>query len=299
MRALSLVILALFLGQKAFAATEEIPIHKRQQDEARPGTPPPSKKRQICPQTPFKQINKEKSKSQIKSIEIKEKIIDFINSQVNFDIYINDKKITIIHAEELSGDHEMGQYSDVYRVDFRSDHILNGQETAAVLKIPNEKHRNFQCKKASQVILGYELKQYKPLLELYGDRIARHYDLDLLIENDSYDIDHAQHGFHLVEFIPDSYPIPKTQGHLNSRGSSERLADEQLAQIFQTARANSKMPLDLSRDNVRVKGGKVILIDPMHPQNDKFRLLELQSLASFAPVDSERYQFLKAAPQVP
>lgn len=202
------------------------------------------------------------------------------------DIECGSKTVRITSARFLGH----GDYNEAYLVEGEGLDV-----DQFVLKIPNAAQRNRGNTNALD-ILCEELSQYQQLQDLWENqtdfRIASYYDLDEYNHIEASELSRADvsklltHGCHLIEYIPDEYPVAPDETEVSD-------LDDQLKALLGVLPLDTK--IDLKRENVGMKDGQLVLLDPLHPQGDEFRVLTKESLKTFAPYQSDRYCDLEAA----
>jgi len=221
-----------------------------------------------------------------------------------FSLEIGKEAVQVLRVEKFLGS---GNYCEAYLV-----HTNLGPR---VLKIPGERLKNMGdlgiASYLSNLLLVY--KQFKQILEneVFAGRVAEFDDLNPFLDVDDKEITpqwamkHLTNGCHLVEYIPESYPVDERTGSLDPKAEDyEKLndADTQLAFMFRAALGaypplqdsqGRSLSVDLQKDNVRLDpGGILVLTDPAMPDDEDILTLLDKFLKTFAPVESERYRNL-------
>jgi hypothetical protein len=273
-------------------------------------SPPRTFSIQTLPNKPVQ--TKVQNSAKFKYSENTLKIRKNITEKKNFSIKINEKNISIKIKRQIGS----GEFNNVYEVEAKLGEVFE----TMVLKVPRPERDD-----CAQRTVYNDLSGYRILKEKFGKedsknfRLARFFDLELLNldfldsltlrepvpiskeEEDEDDIDFndsilpnksdlttllntVTHGCYLVEYVPK---------HLPNEIEKDENVRTQLKELFKFAWKNKDtLPLDLKKDNVMMENDQIVIVDPMHPQGDVFKLLISQALNSFAHKESELFKYL-------
>lgn len=221
---------------------------------------------------------------------IKERLSGLRKGDFPFTIEVGSKEVEIESNQGFLG---AGCYQNAYLVTGRG---LGSPQF--VLKVPKEELLNSVDGHIMIGLVGKDIRHYPEIIQAFEGqenfRVARQYDMDILLEETAWSNGtnpiQMVHGCRLVEYIPQ--PIPD--------GPLPELLLHRLKDFLAFCWKNKHLRLDVQKSNLHMEelyvngeiaDYRIVLIDPVHPQ-DAFEGIIDQTLASFAPKNSELYQFL-------
>jgi hypothetical protein len=254
---------------------------------------------------PSKAIDKKKGTTQGRNLWIEngEQIASQLKSGKVFRLSIGSHAVTVRLLKPMGS----GRYHDAFLVE------VDGNEPM-ILKLPNWRMQNLPNQGIAEILKNELLlyKKFKAILdyETNAGRVAMFHDLERHADVSDHEITgewanaHLTHGFHLVEYIPNEFPLGKKDGEIPMKGDgflAIHPSDDALSAMFRAASfarmedpAGKTLCVNLQRDNIRMDNdGILVLIDPQPPNSDKtFEALVEKFLATFSPPGSDRYRFL-------
>ncbi len=263
-----------------------------------PGTPPGTPPRQLEAVRPPVISRKMKNRASLdqrdpyiqNTFAIKERLPGLRKGDFPFPIEVGSRTVEIESNQGFLG---AGCYQDAYLVTGRG---LDSPQF--VLKVPKQELLNSVDGHIMIGLVGKDIRDYPKIIQAFEGqenfRVARQYDMDILLEQAAWSNGTSPiqmvHGCRLVEYIP--RPIPD--------GPLPELLLHKLKDFLAFCWENKHLRLDVQKSNLHIEelcangevvDYRIVLIDPVHPQ-DAFEGVIDQTLASFAPKNSELYQFL-------